>query len=321
MPVAVGLFERYALGNVSASQLEAETGLAATRIRMILMNPLYNGWVRRHRGKDETRRPAPWRANPPVSDELWARVEDVRRFRTRGGGPRDRDRVDLLGGLLACVCGRRLRNDGAFADGRHRKHHPELCEAWGRKARLGDEVWEAPVLAQAAGVALDDATMGAVVAALGSSRQPVAIDRARIDRQMRELALEHAAGSLGDEAYLARLKALRQQRDAIVERTAAGPPAGRAVEWLRALGESLQAADAPKERADLMHAIYERITVAGPEIVGVRLTQAAYAHGLALALPEKVVLARPTGVGRAISTCTIPIEGRDEWLAAAGLTA
>jgi hypothetical protein len=35
------------------------------------------------------------------------------------------------------------------------------------------------------------------------------------------------------------------------------------------------------------------------------------------ALLEKVEMARPTGVGRAISTCTIPIEGRDEWLAAA----
>ena len=53
--IAVGLFERYALGNVSATQLEAETGLAATRIRMILMNPLYNGWIRRHRGATETR--------------------------------------------------------------------------------------------------------------------------------------------------------------------------------------------------------------------------------------------------------------------------
>src|SRR6185295_12255027 len=51
-----------------------------------------------------------------------------------------------------------------------------------------------------------------------------------------------------------------------------------------------------QEKADLMHAIYDRITVAGPEIVGVRLTQAAYAHGLALALPEKVELARPTGL-------------------------
>lgn len=37
-----------------------------------------------------------------------------------------------------------------------------------------------------------------------------------------------------------------------------------------------------------MHAIYERITVAGPEIVGVRLTRAAYAHGLALALPRRL---------------------------------
>ena len=99
---------------------------------------------------------------------------------------------------------------------------------------------------------------------MGSSRQPVAIDRARIDRQIREIALEHAAGSLGDEAYLARLKVLRQQRDAVVERTAAGLPAERALEWLRALGESLQAPHASREKADVMHAIYDRITVAGP---------------------------------------------------------
>ncbi|HEY5275107.1 MAG TPA: hypothetical protein VIK38_00975 [Coriobacteriia bacterium] len=62
--------------------------------------------------------------------------------------------------------------------------------------------------------------------------------------------------------------------------------------------------------------IYERITVAGPEIVGVRLTAAAHAHGLALALPEKVVMARPTGVGRALTAYRMPIEGRDEWIAA-----
>ena len=69
-----------------------------------------------------------------------------------------------------------------------------------------------------------------------------------------------------------------------------------------------------------MHAIYERIKVAGPEIMGVRLTQAAYTYGFALALPEKVAVARPTGVGRALATYEIPIEGRDEWRAA-GLTA
>lgn len=293
MAVVVGLFERYALGNVRAAQLEAETGLAATRIRMLLMNPLYNGWIRRHRGKNETRRPAPWRAAPPVSDELWARVEEVRRAKTRGGAPRQWDRVDLLGGLLECVCGRRLRNDGTFADGRHRKQHAKPCEAWGRKARLGDATWEAPVLAQVAGIALDDVTLASVVAALGSNQQPVAIDRARIDRQIRELALEHAAGGLGDDTYLTRLKVLREQRDAIVERTAPGLPGPAPSSGSAPSASPSRQQTYRREKAELMHAIYERIMVAGPEIVGVRLTAAAYAHGLALALPEKVVMARP----------------------------
>jgi len=51
--------------------------------------------------------------------------------------------------------------------------------------------------------------------------------------------------------------------------------------------------------------------------VGVQLTAAAYALGLALALPEEAAMARPTGVGRAKAACDIPIEGREEWLAAA----
>ena len=91
------------------------------------------------------------------------------------------------------------------------------------------------------------------------------------------------------------------------------------IEWRRVdtICESVQLADVSKEKADLMHAIYERITVAGSEIVGVRLTAAAYAHGLALALPEKVEMARPTGVGHALATYRMPIEGRDEWIAAA----
>ena len=37
----------------------------------------------------------------------------------------------------------------------------------------------------------------------------------------------------------------------------------------------------------LEHAIYDRILVAGPEIVGVRLTQAAYAHGLGAGATRK----------------------------------
>ncbi len=67
----------------------------------------------------------------------------------------------------------------------------------------------------------------------------------------------------------------------------------------------------------MLHAIYDQIVVTGRKIVSVRLTPSAYAHGLALALPTKVALARPTGVGRVSATYMIPIEGRDEWLAAA----
>jgi hypothetical protein len=114
-------------------------------------DPLYNGWIRRHRGPNEARRPAPCRANPPVSDELWAWVEEVRRAKFKGAGPRNRDRVDLLGGLLECVCGRRIRSDGCAVDGRYRKLHPKPCGAWGTKARFPDETWEVPILAQVGG--------------------------------------------------------------------------------------------------------------------------------------------------------------------------
>jgi hypothetical protein len=182
--------------------------------------------------------------------------------------------------------------------------------------RLGDQTWDAPVLGPGCRIEVDGPTMEAVVAALHSSRRPVEIGRARIDRQIREFALEHAAGSLGDEAYLARLRALREQRDAIVERSAPGLPGHRAVEWLRALGDSIQTADVPKEKADLMHSIYDRIVVRGPEFVGARLTPEAYSLGLALALPEKVVLARPTGVKPTRTHSglkSIPIEGAHDW--------
>jgi hypothetical protein len=70
----------------------------------------------------------------------------------------------------------------------------------------------------------------------------------------------------------------------------AGLPGHRAVEWLRALSESIQIADVPKEKADLMHAIYERITVAGPDIVG---------HELARESPRATDVShrRPRGYG------------------------
>ncbi|MHB8890758.1 MAG: hypothetical protein ACYC65_01800 [Candidatus Limnocylindrales bacterium] len=47
----------------------------------------------------------------------------------------------------------------------------------------------------------------------------------------------------------------------------------------------------------MLHAICDRIVVAGRSIVAARLTPAAYANGLASA-PPQAVMARPEGVGR-----------------------
>ena len=114
-----------------------------------------------------------------------------------------------------------------------------------------------------------------------------------------------------------RLHELRDAKENLERTSADGISPERAVEWLRELSATWRAAEVPAEKADLLHAIYDRIIVAGRSIVSVRLTPSAYAHGFALALPEKVAVARPTGVGRALATYEIPIEGRDEWLAAA----
>ena len=296
MPIVVGLFERYALGTVSATQLEAETGLAATRIRMILMNPLYNGWIRRHRrSRNETRKPAPWRSDPPVSDDLWARVEEVRRAKTRGGGPRHRGRRDMLAGLLECSCGRRIRSDGRMGNTeRVAKLHTDPCAAWGTKARISASTWEVPVMAQLGSLRLDNSVRAQIVAVLSAGDRPVSMDRARLERQMRELALNHAAARIDDAEYLAQMARLRGELEVIGTRLARDLPAQRALEWLDTLAETWQNTDLVEEKSDVIHAVYERIVIEGPRFVGLRLTPAAYRHGLALALPD-AVMARPTG--------------------------
>ncbi len=114
-------------------------------------------------------------------------------------------------------------------------------------------------------------------------------------RQIRELALEHAAGHLEDAVYLERLHDLREAKDDVERTRGERVAAERAIEWLRALSATWTEADVPEAKADVLHAIYDQIVVTGREIVSVRLTPSAYAHGLALALPTKVALARPTG--------------------------
>lgn len=125
---------------------------------------------------------------------------------------------------------------------------------------------------------------------------------------LRELAFGHAAETVDDATYLERAAALRRQRDALADGEGPAIPAARIVAWLRAFGAAIERSDLPAEQADLIHAVYERIIVAGPIFVNARLTTDAYQHGMALALPQ-VVMARPTGVGRGTTTYAIPIEG------------
>jgi hypothetical protein len=46
-----------------------------------------------------------------------------------------------------------------------------------------------------------------------------------------------------------------------------GIPAARAVEWLRVLSETWHAGDVQEQKAEPLHAVYDRIVVKGEEIV------------------------------------------------------
>jgi hypothetical protein len=122
--------------------------------------------------------------------------------------------------------------------------------------------------------------------------RPIDVNRVRLERMKRELALDHAAGRLDDKTYLAQIAVLRAEATRI--------DSGEVVAKLWAIPETWAKAT-PAGRAERLHSIYERIVVRGPEFVGARLTPEAYSLGLALALPERVqaaqewVLARPTG--------------------------
>jgi hypothetical protein len=264
------------------------------------MNPIYNGWIRRYRrSRTETRKPAPWRSNPLVSDALWARIEDVRRSKTRAGGPKNTGRVDLLKGLIECVCGRRVRSDGTFADGRHRKLHASPFADWGKCARLGDDVWEEPILAQLRGDRARrrdnrgrrrQSRLGAPSgrARSGADRAPNPRARAGACRSPRGCCLPRAAarapGCQGEP------RARERRRNLAGARRGVAPGAASDVEGGR--GATGEGRPAPRH--------LRSITVAGRRIVSVRLTPSAYANGFALALPEKVAVARPIGVERAI---------------------
>lgn len=171
---------------------------------------------------------------------------------------------------------------------------------------------------------------------VGSSAPVVDLTNHRVERMKRDLALEHAAGRVADEVYFAQMTRLRAESAVVTG--APQPPAidpDEAISFIEGIAATWNLAT-PEERTRLVQATYERVTVKGPNVVKVKLTPMAERIGLPALLPEKVevpvlptrgrprktmVMARPTGVGRALTTYVIPIEGRAEWLAGGGLRA
>ncbi len=76
------------------------------------MNPLYNGWIRRHRGPDETRRPAPWRPTRPSRTICGRGSRTVRRARHGVGDPATAVAWTCSQASSSASCGRRIRSDG-----------------------------------------------------------------------------------------------------------------------------------------------------------------------------------------------------------------
>jgi DNA invertase Pin-like site-specific DNA recombinase len=311
---AVTVFERYSSGTVSLADLAAETGLAADALRMIVANPIYNGWARRHRrSADEQRRPTAWRLNPPVSDELWDRVQDVRRRRYNGGGHPTARHDHLLNGILFCACGRRIRAE-MHASGR-RYRHPGRCPEWTTQT-VSAARFDEPLMEQVRQTRPTRRWLRQLHAlATVRAPQPSQLRRRQVERELGERAMAHAQRRVATDVYLAEHRRLTQQLEELDAKPAEGlvdPDAA-----VRYLGDIQRywplASMAARHR--LVAQLYDRVVVRSDGFVEVELSALADAHAIAAAMPERVVLARPAGFGPGRTTrVDIPIVTRREWL-------
>jgi hypothetical protein len=261
-------------------------------VRGILTSPLYVGRLRNGQ-----------RANWPavVSDELWERAQAVpARRATNTGRPASPKRPYALSMLRCASCGRRIRGDTGYY------RHRDVCAAFlaaridlppirgrtrvdGRGYRL--EWYEDAVGDLLRWVSLRADTLAQVVAAVVTREpEPDRLRLARIERE-RDAALNTYRthrDALALETTMARLDAEAAQ--ASQARETRGISAKRAVEWLSRLGDGWDALSGDPERRQLAEALFESIEADGFRSLTVRFTAAAIAHGLAEAVPARLVL-------------------------------
>ena len=72
--------------------------------------------------------------------------------------------------------------------------------------------------------------------------------------------------------YLAFQGLLRESKESLEVKASRAVSAEVALAWLRALSSTWTEADVPEAKAEVLHAIYERIVVTGRTIVSIRLT-------------------------------------------------
>jgi hypothetical protein len=112
------------------------------------------------------------------------------------------------------------------------------------------------------GLRLDEATLSAIVAAITQPDHAVVpIDRGRMERRFRELALDVAAGRMGERAFLAAMRRLNEEDAAVVDprpRTAAD--GANAVEYIRNFAASWAKAK-PPTKAGMIHSLCQEIIV------------------------------------------------------------
>ncbi|MBA3687847.1 MAG: hypothetical protein H0W81_03270 [Chloroflexi bacterium] len=203
-----------------------------------------------------------------------------------------------MGRLIFCTCRRYVKANGTDGSGQPQRVHPGSCAEWPRPTYPA-ATWLEPLAAQVQQIVLDDVTIATVVDALTTTaprRDKLA--RKRLERRRREAAEAFAARRVTMSQFAAQIASLEEQQrtlEAVEPATEPSVPSAAAVAYLKDLPALWRAAD-EAARADLLAAIYPRVEVRGAEFIAVTLTPEAEAHGLALALPESVCVARPAGI-------------------------
>jgi hypothetical protein len=214
------------------------------------------------------------------------------------------DRIVLALRHCHCVCAVRIRAEATTKSRRwtmRRYRHRDRCPAWSQDTRVAS-FFEAPIAAQVEQMRLGERLLANLQRLAAASTPIVDVSSARrrqLERELEDLARQHAHRRVSTEAYLAEHERLTALIDAIRPVTGTSPIVDPdiAITWLRATKAMWKDMD-EEGRRELIAAFYERITVTSDGIVNVELTREAQRHGAALALPETVALARPPVLSR-----------------------